>query len=185
MSRKPTIKIGEQFNHWIVIGYDKKRKKYETRCVCGNIGFVSSSTLKSGKSKSCGCKQKEFLSNDIIDTNYKGLRGRIYKNYKNAAKKRNYEFNLSLEEFSNLIEQNCFYCDSKPNMTYSYGNKYKNNAVDYSNFKYNGVDRINNSIGYIISNCVPCCKICNNSKSTLSETEWLNWIKVIYEKQFG
>ncbi len=47
------------------------------------------------------------------------------------------------------------------------------------NFKYNGVDRIDNAIGYTKENCVPCCAICNNSKSTLSLKDWLEWIERI------
>lgn len=30
----------------------------------------------------------------------------------------------------------------------------------------NGIDRLNNSIGYMRNNTVPCCDICNNLKNT-------------------
>jgi hypothetical protein len=44
------------------------------------------------------------------------------------------------------------------------------------NYIYNGIDRIDSSIGYILSNCRPCCRTCNVAKSDLSETEFWNWL---------
>lgn len=39
---------------------------------------------------------------------------------------------------------------------------------------YNGVDRMNNSLGYINKNCVSCCKICNYMKLEMSISEFLD-----------
>jgi hypothetical protein len=36
----------------------------------------------------------------------------------------------------------------------------------------NGVDRVENSLGYSVDNCVACCKICNWMKLTLSVDEF-------------
>lgn len=184
MSRR-TLKDGEQFNHWTIIGFSKEKKKYAVKCICGKLSFVSSSSLKSGKSKSCGCKQKDFLVEKIVNSNYLSIRNKLYDNYKRAAKRRNYDFNLNFDSFSNLILKNCFYCNSSPSMTYNYGKSVKiDSSLDYKDFKYNGIDRIDNTKGYIIENCVPCCKICNNSKSTLTKEEWFEWIQKIYSTQF-
>lgn len=56
--------------------------------------------------------------------------------------------------------------------------------IEYDEFKYNGVDRVDNSIGYTDDNCVSCCKICNNSKSALDLSEWKKWIEKVYLSQF-
>ena len=49
-------------------------------------------------------------------------------------------------------------------------------------FPTNGIDRMNNNIGYEISNVVPCCSVCNKMKSSLSKEEFLTQICKIYEQ---
>ncbi|OGB84459.1 hypothetical protein A3F66_07060 [candidate division TM6 bacterium RIFCSPHIGHO2_12_FULL_32_22] len=95
--------------------------------------------------------------------------------YKRGSKNRGYSFKLSLKQFSSLIKQNCFYCDSEPqNKT-----KFSTNGV----LKYNGIDRFNNDIGYILSNCVPCCKYCNYAKRNTDIKTFLDWIyRISYRK---
>lgn len=39
----------------------------------------------------------------------------------------------------------------------------------------NGVDRVDSSRGYDKENIVPCCKICNRSKSDMSESDFIAW----------
>ena len=61
-------------------------------------------------------------------------------------------------------------------------------AIDYFNSKcnycntlinYNGIDRIDSSIGYIEKNCVACCTTCNIMKGTKSVDEFLKIVKYI------
>lgn len=177
---KQRLKEGETFGYWTVKEYNKDKYEYFCQCICGNIKSVRKHSLISRKSKSCGCKQKEKVGNNIIKNGYLSIRKKIFDNYKRAAKRRKYEFNISFDFFSKLITSNCYYCGSSPNMSCKYGRGKL--ATDYSKFKYNGIDRLNNDIGYIQNNCVPCCKICNNSKATLSLKEWKAWIKKIYNK---
>jgi hypothetical protein len=63
--------------------------------------------------------------------------------YKQDAKKRKLLFDISIEDFRKIIELKCFYCGGDGC----------------------GVDRLNNNIGYIRLNCVPCCTLCNKMKS--------------------
>lgn len=55
------------------------------------------------------------------------------------------DFELTKEQFYNLISQPCYYC----------GDKEK---------EFNGIDRIDSQKGYIIDNCVTCCEYCNKMK---------------------
>jgi len=64
-------------------------------------------------------------------------------------------------------------------MTYTWGAGIS--ETDYSQFKYNGVDRVDNTVGYTLDNCVSCCKICNNSKATLTLDEWKDWIERVHK----
>jgi hypothetical protein len=70
-----------------------------------------------------------------------------YKSYYTKAHKRGYEFTLTEEFFLKTISSPCYYC-----------NHFKEGEAV-------GIDRINNSIGYLPENCVPCCEICNRMKS--------------------
>ena len=64
MSNK--ITIGEKYNKLIVIEKTDIRKRrsivYKCKCDCGNITYVTSTNLKYGYIKSCGCYQKEQVS---------------------------------------------------------------------------------------------------------------------------
>lgn len=80
----------------------------------------------------------------------------LYSKYTYDAKRRRIDFNLSLPEFTNLITNACHFCLEIG------GNTLKYKGIP---FNYNGIDRLNNSIGYQADNCVTCCKWCNNAKS--------------------
>jgi len=86
---------------------------------------------------------------------------RRFNIYKHDAKKRNYCFELSFNEFMELWQVRCKYC-----------------GVD---IKTIGVDRIDNSIGYTKENIVPCCRECNRMKGKLSTKEFIYKCKLIAE----
>lgn len=81
-----------------------------------------------------------------------------YNIYRNNAKQRGHSFNITKDEFNNLLTQNCHYCNSKDNI---------------------GVDRIDSLIGYVIENCVSCCNICNRMKGTYSIKDFLKQCNLI------
>lgn len=186
MKRKPSkfsIESGEKFGRLTVISYTDrpdKRGEYKCECECGKIVYARTYALKSGKSKSCGCYMRELQANRLTKPNNQGIINEIYRNYEKSAIRRNYEFNLNNEDFKNYITGNCYYCGSKPLKKISPSRQRK---VNENNLKINGIDRIDNNIGYNINNCVTCCYICNNSKNTLTLNEWLCWVKKIYKYQ--
>lgn len=47
----------------------------------------------------------------------------------------------------------------------------------------NGIDRVDNSKGYLKTNCVPCCKHCNYVKGDLSIADFEIWTKRFVRKQ--
>ena len=69
------------------------------------------------------------------------------------SKSRGIVWGLKKEEYLNLIKNNCSYCD--------------NNLGSVQSSTGIGLDRINNdkNIGYVVSNVVPCCSICNKIKN--------------------
>jgi hypothetical protein len=110
---------------------------------------------------------------------YKLEEGQAAKNniiglYRASAQKRGYAWELSDEEATVLITSNCYYCNREP---YSIRRKERCNGT----FTYNGIDRIENNIGYTILNSVSCCEFCNRAKITRNTKEFLEGIIAIYE----
>lgn len=165
------LQAGQRFEKLTVKEYDPNTKSYICICDCGKETRARSWALKTGRHKGCKCRIKEIRAEKRLPDNL-GIKRSILRNYKRAAKARGYEFLLTDEEFFYLILNNCHYCNSEPNMIHSM-------RPHYHEMKYNGVDRINNSIGYTKQNCVTACKICNNSKSTLTTQEWFDWIRTV------
>ena len=184
---------------------------YTCICDCGKVITVSSSNLVSCKTnkklpRSCGCLQIVWLAelNAKIRTgeikgppiprkpkyservkkepkprNPKHVRWqplivtKYYEYIKNAAN-RGYTFNLTEEEFKVLARKDCNYCGNPPQP--------KLGLLEGEPL-FHGVDRVDNTIGYSVNNCVPCCGECNLAKSKLDVTEFLLKVKRIVEWQ--
>ena len=72
--------IGQHFGNWEVLSFNRKEKSgkkyYNCRCSCGTEKPVREDHLKSGKTKSCGCLQKqqnEEKANSHIGEKYGSL----------------------------------------------------------------------------------------------------------------
>lgn len=98
----------------------------------------------------------------------------LYNKYKDRARKKNIDFNLSLELFEIETQKKCYYCNSTPQSSYKTGTGKKR-------YFYNGLDRVDNTKGYTKDNIVPCCKVCNRAKGSLTLIEFKNWIKQLKE----
>lgn len=142
------------------------------KCDCGNEKEIMMSSLRRGDTTSCGCYGKEQRLKAVSLMPGQANFNALFCNYKNQAKRRRLDFLLSDEQFRQLVESNCHYCDSKPSQ-----------IVDREPanipYLYNGIDRVDNSIGYTKENCIPCCKICNYMKRNMTYDEFLAHIKKI------
>ena len=175
MSRLKDL-VGQRFNALVVIkrtaSRDGWRHTYwECKCDCGNDHVASSNALKRGYSKSCGCLRLKTrtLPGDL------GSFNTTYIQYKCNAKTRSHSFNLSKEDFREITSKSCAYCGSVPKPYYA-KNRSVINVVPYL---CNGVDRMNNKIGYEVGNCVPCCDLCNYMKRSMRVEDFLTHIRKI------
>ena len=125
----------------------------------------------SGHTKSCGCLWEERNAKPYGIARFDGL----FNNYKRHARERKFKFALTKEQFRKITQKNCFYCGRKPGQ-----GKYRGNR-SHGDYIHNGIDRVNNNVGYILNNCVPCCKICNVAKKDLSLPDFKNWVVNIYD----
>jgi len=144
----------------IVEFYEKDRKShYFWRCVCdcGKWKIIREDSLTSGKTISCGCSRKQREEVRLIR--------RVLVNYKKSAKKRDILFELAECDFRDLIFNPCEYCGSPPE-----------NKMSGFVGKYQGIDRIDSSLGYFWDNVVPCCGKCNAQKNN-NDSTFLNKIK--------
>lgn len=117
-------------------------------------------------------KKKEWLStNREVILAKKRARSRVvderFKYMIRRAKARGLEITITLDEYRQIIESDCFYCQGKlgsiPEVGY-------------------GIDRILNEQGYVPFNCVACCTLCNNLKShNLSSRETLAAVQSIID----
>lgn len=146
-------------------------------CSCGNFCYRNKSKVALGHTSSCGCLVKErndnFGKNKLLAGNT-AVSNMIISSYKKSAERRSIDFELSTSEFISLTQGTCAYCGAPPsNLRRS---RRKNGK---ETFTFNGVDRVNNSEGYSLSNCVACCKTCNRIKSNLSVNDMYLHIEAI------
>lgn len=186
--------IGKRFGRLSVVSFDKydagnnkrgfKRARWTCLCECGRVVSVYTSSLASGKTKSCGCLQKEMATKKNTLPN--GLAGfnKIFYGYLKSAEIKGLQFSLSREEAKKIFEGDCYYCGQKPvKESFAYNGKQKPKSFGYL---YNGIDRVDNSIGYVLENCVSCCTACNLAKRNMPQKEFIDWarrvVKHCYER---
>lgn len=84
-----------------------------------------------------------------------------YLNYERNAQLKQLDFKLTKEEFFDIVQQNCSYCGIMQEKG------------------FNGIDRVDSSVGYITENCVTCCAMCNFMKKCLDKQTFLQRIEHI------
>ena len=185
--KRANVKIGKvidetnnKYGKWTVMSRAENKPdgsaKWNCKCECGTEKVVAANTLREGNSFSCGCAMKDYGKER---RNLVSLENTIIRSYKNGAKSRSFQFSLTNEEIKALIYNNCFYCGDAPaDKKHFYS--YKEGKDDDYFIETNGIDRIDNSIGYTKKNTVTCCKTCNQMKSNLSLDLFLNKINKIH-----
>lgn len=131
-------------------------------CSCGETHTVSGGNLLNGGTTSCGCGTYRKRSLD------ESAKLTLLRWYKTSAKNRKIAWSLSDEDFYSITKKDCVYCGSGPIREVRVRSK--------GLYTCNGVDRVDNNIGYNIFNCVPCCSICNYAKRSMSMKDFTTWI---------
>ena len=164
--------VGKKFGMLLVTEHLGKKcntlSKFKCICDCGREKITYGSYLIHNKIKSCGCNLSKKTSEIGPRT--------VFNHYKQASKKRNFEFKLTKAELKQIIEMPCHYC-GEINSNIFRIHKTKNGADRY--YSYNGIDRVDNESGYLRENCVTCCKTCNLMKRGLAYEQWLNHMQKI------
>jgi hypothetical protein len=189
MKRGPVKDVtGQTFGRLTVVRLagQSPRGVWKWLCVCscpdGNQVEVLAGNL-GRNTNSCGCLAKENIRRQWPKGVLKRIKSgslarQLMGHYKQSADRRNLNFSLTEEQFNILIKQECYYCGVAPNQIYR-PTRYE------SSLRYNGIDRSDNSSGYEFSNCVACCKNCNQMKSNLSKEEFFNSVLRIYNRHIA
>jgi hypothetical protein len=179
---------GMTFDHLQVIGKSDIRKHrrvtWECRCICGESVVATQNELQQGHTASCGCKRRRPGK----ETHIADWWGQLWRN----AKARKKECSISMEEAAETAQRNCFYCGTPPPPYTARIARECNNAkrrgytadVEYLSMglpNLHGLDRVDNTLGYVSGNIVSCCRKCNAMKSALELGEWLTQMKQIIQ----
>lgn len=172
MNKKYHISPGDKFNRLTAIKLDHVGSHYRSyflfRCDCGNEKVILGSGVISGNTKSCGCLSREVKKAKRISNNHSEVTA-IILGYKRHAKSRGYKWMLDRASVLDVIGKDCFYCGAPPN------NKKKTKNSIGDGLLYSGIDRVNSMKDYSKDNIVPCCRICNYAKSSMTLNEYRGW----------
>jgi hypothetical protein len=178
--------VGERYGRLVVEEFShssRQKRIWKCVCDCGNETFVDTARLRNGHTQSCGCLQKEgarkgireYHKNKEVLPYSEYVINLKYGHYKRGAEKRGLEFGLSKEEFAILLQEPCHYCGTERSNVYNQHQRIGRNEE----FRYNGIDRKDNEIGYVSSNVVSSCVVCNRGKNSMSYEEYVEWIKSV------
>lgn len=166
---------GERFGRLVAVSREPNGK-WLCNCDCGNTALVDGRKLRTGNTKSCKCYRNTLLADERRLGSGTAAFRELFRRYVKTAKTRGYEFNIDEDFVKGIVQSDCYYCGAEPSQVV-------NHRDCFGVFVYNGIDRVNNSIGYTEDNVVPCCKTCNYAKNTLELEDFRDWTIRISDKQ--
>ena len=141
---------------WNEENYDKVAKNwmdYRQRKI-ENLGTEEYLKKQAEQAKKWRAKNREKM--DEVNENKKNSKEENYNVYKRSAEYKNLDFTISYDDYINIVDKECYYCG----------------IIQDKGF--NGIDRTNQTIGYLLDNCVSCCKICNYMKGSCNDKVFIN-----------
>ena len=173
---RPVIdRTGRRYGMLTVLSFvdtEDGHARWLCQCDCGSEPvIVPHWRLKRGGS--CGCKLTDAGGLSAPKGKRSpgdAARWHVLRQYQKNAEARGHVWELTEEDFDRLTSSECFYCGTPPSNGFSTG-KYEG-----AGFIYNGIDRIDNSAGYVTGNVYPCCALCNISKGARTYATFMEWI---------
>lgn len=162
-----------------VVGKAKGRGyKWECVCDCGSAVGVFGVLLRRGNTRSCGCLALEYRRKPKPEmTKTDAPFNLVVSTYKQSANKRRLTWALTPEAARSLFLTNCYYCGVEPlQVKHSLASR----RGHTSPFYYNGIDRIDNRLGYVPGNVCACCSVCNGAKADMPSVDFTAWLARIH-----
>jgi hypothetical protein len=150
------VVFGERFGRLIVTDIaDDPAGHRSVRCDCGTELRVAASDLLAGSKRRCDKKGHPEVSAE--ERKFRKSYGACQYRARTTL---GVEFDIPYEAYKVQTAWNCAYCGIKP---------------------ANGLDQVVAAQGYHTGNLVPCCWTCNRAKSTMTQDEFIAWLKRIVE----
>jgi hypothetical protein len=99
----------------------------------------------------------------------------MLRTYKQNAKDNHREWGLTDSQFDVLIANPCLYCGLTKDETSTRYRKTKRKWIGF-----NGIDRVDSSLGYVGGNVVSCCSLCNFMKGAMDLDDFLSHIRRLF-----
>lgn len=188
----PQLALNQRFGKLTVTSLRISQNKHtqwlnEFTCDCGSK-LLRVPCVVFGKKPIRACYICSRLKAPGVTTNRE-----LYNICIRAARDRELEFLLTIEEHSNLIKQNCYCCGKAPEPYNRYltvsGERRKaakgalQRAVDRAWILANGVDRIDSNKGYTLDNSAACCYDCNIAKAEKTLSEYIEHCRRVLSHQ--
>jgi len=93
------------------------------------------------------------------------VEGCLFRSHAYQAPHRHLVFDLTETEATQIFRSPCAYCGEPHSNLWN------------KKYPYTGIDRVDNTLGYLRENCLPSCKWCNRAKREVSLPEFLEWAK--------
>ena len=139
---------------------------WRCQCDCGKELVIKGTNLRHAQEASCGCTRR--LPDGEAAFN------QLFYSRKKQAGYRDLEWAITKEEFRALTEQACHYCGVEPSYVFDRGH-------NTGTYVYNGLDRVDNSRGYVAGNVVACCGTCNMAKRDMTQAMLRQWVSRVYQ----
>jgi len=164
---------GKKFNKLTVeefVGFHESGQAlWKCKCECGKYKICKGTSLNKKKIQSCGCLRKT--------RSYEEIPCHVFSNIIMHAKHRKIICEVSPKETWEIFLKQNRKC-AISGVELKFGNKYKGIETTAS------LDRIDSSRGYTLDNVQWVHKRINSMKSDDKQDDFLNWIKIIYTKNF-
>lgn len=187
-AKKKIDLTGKKFGRWTVLERSKTNNQcWKCRCECGVEKDVYQSALINGKSKSCGCYNKELVS---IRAHKHGMsHDRIYNIYYNIKNRCNNPNDGRYKDYGGRGIKVCDDWENSFNSFYEWAikNGYQNNLT---------IDRVDNNGDYCPENCrwATAEQQSNNKRKTVflefggvkqSLKQWTDFMEWKYSKYYA
>lgn len=148
--------VGKKFGRWVVVEKEGRNKYgnilWKCKCDCGNEKLVSTSGLNCGKSKSCGCLEKDQAR--LRMTTHGLRRTQIYKVWAGIKDRTNPNNNNCKDNYRKFAIKMCdeWRNDFMSFYNWAVANGYKEEKLPNGKNKWT-IDRIDNNGDYCPANC--------------------------------
>jgi hypothetical protein len=174
---------GQRFGMLVVLQRAPTRQgrtHWHCACDCGKHTTVATGNL--GRiTWSCGCYRSVVASARKTKPVREVIATQIWNYYKRNAAQRGLLWELTKEQFTALIFLPCHYCGNVAGTVTAIA--WKTKSGQKRTLANNGIDRVDNTLGYSKDNCVPACCDCNLSKNDRSADEFIAWARRLVAHQ--